>query len=303
MDEQQSPGHDPDNEAAHTARAMRPDTSCPDHLRPRIAALGRDAAQVARFATLLERGFVPSARIRDAAGAGPGRILLDGFVQPVVAKDVSEPDPRGGAAIAHALVQAADIFRQGASVGVDLSAVPPAGQPAWAGAQARGAAMVFRMLDTLNLTIRGADGARDPATAMLRIDHPDILSFLDVPVFGGASRCVAVTGAFMKALREDEVFELAYRPEAAGPGGDSTAGGRAGRFHTIPAEELWYRMLGVAWKRELGLVFIENGRERSSLQYCDEPLAFAHPEGPLLPAYGSVARGTLMLPSFLSAPC
>ena len=242
---------------------------------------------------------MPSARIRDAAGAGPGRILLDGFVQPVGAH-VSEPDASGRIPIVNALVQAADIFRQGASVGVDLTAVAPGGDLAWEGPRARGAAMVFRMLETLNLTIRGADGARDPVTAMLRVDHPDILSFLDVPVFGGASRCVAVTGAFMKALHEDRTIEFAYDQDASGPGTGRPARGRGGRIPTIRAEELWYRMLGVAWKRELGLVFIENGRERNSLHDCDEPQAFAHPEGPLLPAYGSIARGTLMLPSFLT---
>ncbi|MEZ0227321.1 MAG: LAGLIDADG family homing endonuclease, partial [Planctomycetota bacterium] len=89
--------------------------------------------------------------------------------------------------------------------------------------------------------------------AVLRVDHPDILDFIDLKSdpreLTNFNVSVAVTDAYMKALRDDASYEL------VNPRTGKVAG-------TLAAREVWERIIQRAWQSgEPGLVFIDRVNE------------------------------------------
>jgi len=94
---------------------------------------------------------------------------------------------------------------------------------------------------------------------ILRVDHPDILDFVDCKLNGGITNfniSVAVTDRFMEALDKDEDYELLAQPGWPHPDGGRYRGGEV--VGHLNARAVFDRIVKAAWQTgDPGMVFID----------------------------------------------
>lgn len=122
----------------------------------------------------------------------------------------------------------------------------------------------------------------------LRVDHPDILKFIDMKTTPGVMKnfnvSVTVTDAFMDALEKDEEYELKHS--------------HTGVVGNLRARFVWDKIAENAWKSaEPGIIFIDRINERSPYW---ERIEATNPCGEQpLPPYGSCNLGSINLANFI----
>jgi ribonucleoside-diphosphate reductase alpha chain len=320
-------------EAGGEARRLR--------VQRRVArALAIDSDQERRFLQLLREGFVPGRLISCAAGTDSGAMLMDCFVQPV--EDTLTGKIDGLPGIMEALGEAAESIRHGARIGIDFSRLRPKGAKVHGSDRgAAGPIAYMRVFDSVCDALEVA-GSRDAAhVAVLRVDHPDIESFIDakrIPCFDSvgveasgvrplanltrgdqmsapATRMalsslrnfnitVAVTDAFMRAVIDDDLFHLVHQ---AAPAFDAAtvlcADGMSRYVHgTVHARSLWERITASTCNGGgAGILCIDSANRVNELWYC-ERIEASTPCAQGLPPYGSCCQGKLDLASFVLEP-
>lgn len=240
-----------------------------------------------RFRALLgDFRFLPGGRIQ--AGAGhPGAVLFSCFVL---------PGPReGGDAAVQALRETMATLCRGGGVGCDFSAAAPRGWSAANGPPSPGPVGYLEQWDAA-CRIRLAAAARKGALmGTLRCDHPDVEAFAAAKAEPGAlsrfNLSVAVTDAFMAAVKRDEDWPLRF-PVQAGP-----------VLRTLRARALWAHILRCAYQSgDPGVLFVDRINAANPLSWC-ETLAVTNPCGEIpLPVYGACDLGSLNLTRFVRAP-
>ncbi len=260
-----------------------PEETTVDAIRQRVARIGKDEAQVARFLRVQRRGFVAGGRINRSAGTGLDTTMINCFVQPV-GDTMSGVDDQGRPGIMDAMKQAAETMRRGGGVGYDFSPIRPAGALVrGTDSRASGPVSYMRVFDRMCETVESAGARRGAQMGILRVDHPDIEQFIDAkkttdfqalglgarddaallamisanPDFGCAMRrsfaslanfnlSVAVTDEFMRAVIEDRQFDLVHEA-APGNGPARIRPGADGRklhvYRTVSAREIWDRIM------------------------------------------------------------
>jgi len=123
---------------------------------------------------------------------------------------------------------------------------------------------------------------------ILRIDHPDIEEFIDskqnTTNLTNFNTSVAVTDAFMFAVAEDKMFELAFNGIV---------------YKQVRARALWDKLMRSTWDwAEPGVVFIDTINEQNNLYYC-ENIAATNPCGEQpLPPHGACILGSFNLTQY-----
>jgi len=211
------------------------------------------ALWAARFYEALEGfRFLPAGRILAGAGTERSVTLFNCFVMGKI------PDDMGG--IFTHLREAALTMQQGGGIGYDFSTLRPRGAPVkGVGADASGPLSFMDVWDAMCRTIMSAGYRRGAMMATLRCDHPDIEAFVEAKQQAGRLRMfnlsVLVSDAFMKAVREDAPWELAF--------GGTT-------FRVLRARELWDKIMRATYAyAEPGVIFIDRINRRNNLQYCE----------------------------------
>src|SRR5579862_7318424 len=229
--------------------------------------------------------FLPAGRVVAGAGAGRDVTLFNCFVMGAI------PDDMGGI-FAH-LREAALTMQQGGGIGYDFSTLRPKGTLVkGVGADASGPLSFMDVWDAMCRTIMSAGYRRGAMMATLRCDHPDIEAFVEAKQQAGRLRMfnlsVLVSDAFMKAVREDAPWELAF--------GGTT-------FRVIRARELWDKIMRATYAyAEPGVIFIDRINRRNNLYYC-ESIHATNPCGEQpLPPYGACLLGSINLPAFVLDP-
>src|SRR5512142_2314416 len=195
------------------------------------------AAWAERFeARLAELEFLPNSPTLMNAGR-PGGQLAACFVLPV-------DDDLG--AIVDARKWAALIHQSGGGTGFSFSRLRPRGDVVkTTHGVASGPVSFMRVYDAATETIKQGGVRRGANMAVLRVDHPDVLEFVDAkrgPGLANFNISVAVTDAFMSAARAGERFALRHPRTGA-----ATA--------LVDAGELLDRIAEAAWASgEPGLV-------------------------------------------------
>ena len=247
--------------------------------RARKLWAGRFAEAMADFA------FLPAGRILAGAGTGRAVTLFNCFVMGRIEDDLGS--------IFDNVKQAALTMQQGGGIGHDFSTLRPKGALVKSiAADASGPVSFMDVWDAMCRTIMSAGARRGAMMATLRCDHPDIEAFIDAKSDPARLRnfnlSVLVTDAFIRAVRNDEAWDLAF-------------GGKV--YRTLPARALWERMMRATYDyAEPGVVFIDRVNAANNLAYCEE-ISCTNPCGEQpLPPHGACLLGSINLARLVDKP-
>jgi ribonucleoside-diphosphate reductase alpha chain len=237
------------------------------------------------FSVLKDFAFLPGGRVQAGAGR-PGAVLFNCFVLP--GPGVS------AAATMRALDAAVATLRAGGGVGCDFSGAAPKGWPQADGPPAPGPVAFLHLWDEACRTFLAGAARQGAMMGVLRCDHPDLEAFVaakrEAGVLPRFNLSVAVTDAFMSAVRNDQAWGFRYPAEAA-------------PVRTVSARSLWSQILRNAYDRgEPGVLFIDRIDASNNLAWR-ERIAATNPCGEVpLPEFGACDLGSLNLTRFVRAP-
>jgi len=212
--------------------------------------------------------------------------------------------------------QIALVQRAGGGTGIDLSRLRPRGSIVRSsGGTTDGPLSFLQMLSAVTEAIQQGAFRRGANMGVMRVDHPDILAFIDIKSdltrLSNYNLSVAMTDAFMEALKlspdEPHVVVnlhtgqrgvLSKRNDAAVY--DETPSADDGCFYT--GREVWDRIVQRAWQSgDPGLVFIDEVNRHNQTPALGSIRA-TNPcgEQPLLP-YEACNLGSINLAAFCDA--
>lgn len=247
-----------------------------------VEGLHRQEWEKKFYEALEDFKFLPGGRIWAGAGTEHHVTLFNCFVMGRI------EDSMDG--IFESLKEGALTMHQGGGVGYDFSTLRPNGSVAKStGTIASGPVSFMRIWNAMCATILSTGARRGAMMATLRCDHPDIEEFVTAKHKAGElnhfNMSVLVTDEFMKAVEEDEPWELKF---------DGIV------HHQLPARGLWKKIMENTYDHaEPGVIFIDRVNEENNLWYA-EKLSATNPCGEIpLPPYGACNLGSINLTQFV----
>ena len=190
--------------------------------------------------------FLPNSPTLFNAGTGQGTLSAC-FVLPV--EDTME-------SIMEAARASAMIQKYGGGLGYSFSKLRPRGSGIkTTQGKACGSIAVLKMLSSLSDMITQGGKRHGANMGILDVSHPEIMDFIHMKDDDATAQnfniSVAISDAFMKAVRNDEDWDLVV-PQGSG---DDKAGEVV---RTLPARQIWQEIIQSAWKTgDPGLYFID----------------------------------------------
>ncbi len=232
--------------------------------------------------------FLPGGRVLNSLGTSRVKTTaMNCFVSQAI------PDSMDG--IFSTIHKAALTMQAGGGIGFDWSTLRPKGSHVkGVGSNSSGPVSFMRVADSMCSTISSAGHRRGAMMAVMRVDHPDIEDFItckrgsENSVLTNFNLSVAVTNAFMNAVKENRDWSLVFEGKA---------------YKTMPARVLWDMILSQTYDyAEPGVIFLDRVNRLNNLFYCEEIRA-TNPCGEQpLPPNGACNLGSLNLTKFIVSP-
>lgn len=254
----------------------------------RIAnALKDDTPHFKAFRSILmDMRFLPGGRVQAAMGAPKTVTPYNCFVSGTIEDSFVE----GSGSIMQMATEAAQTMRLGGGIGYDFSGLRPSGDLIRKlGSHSSGPVSFMHIYDAVCKCVASSGHRRGAQMGVLRVDHPDILNFInakkDVGSLTGFNISVAITDDFMEHLVKGKSFPLSF-------GGN--------HYRDIDPSELWDAIMLNTWDwAEPGVLFIDRINEMNNLWYC-EKIAATNPCGEQpLPPYGACLLGSFNLTKYI----
>jgi ribonucleoside-diphosphate reductase alpha chain len=226
--------------------------------------------------------FLPAGRVQSAMGA-PRRVTpYNCFVSMTI-----EDSMHG---IMEAAANAAKTMQLGGGIGYDFSTLRPHGSLIRSlDSKSSGPMSFMGIFDAVCKTIASAGHRRGAQMAVLRVDHPDIETFIraknNSTELTQFNMSVGVTDEFMQAVKDDADFDLVFEGQV---------------YRTVSATALWDDILRSTWDwAEPGILFIDRINKKNNLHYC-ETIAATNPCGEQpLPPNGACLLGSFNLVKYV----
>ena len=227
--------------------------------------------------------FLPAGRVQKGMGA-PLRVTPYNCFVSMTIEDSME-------GIMEAAANAAKTMQLGGGIGYDFSTLRPHGALIRSlDSRSSGPMSFMGIFNAVCQTISSAGHRRGAQMGVLRVDHPDIETFIraknnstDLTQF---NMSVGVTDEFMAAVKADGDFDLKFDGQV---------------FKTVSAVALWDDILRSTWDwAEPGILFIDRINQKNNLHYC-EKIAATNPCGEQpLPPNGACLLGSFNLVKYVT---
>jgi ribonucleoside-diphosphate reductase alpha chain len=221
-------------------------------------------------------------------------------------------------------------LKAGCGSGYEFSTLRPRGAyVTGAGAYTSGPLSFMDIYDKMCFTVSSAGGRRGAQMGTFDVGHPDAMEFIRAKREAGRLRqfnlSLLVTDEFMRAVREDRDWQLAFPVREAEIAGEETSDRSkyiwrewpdaanyvrndeglvlCKVYKTLPARRLWDVIMSSTYDfAEPGFVLIDRVNEMNNNWWC-ENIRATNPCGEQpLPAYGSCLLGSVNLTRFVRRP-
>ena len=315
-----------------SAKDGTPVDQCMDDTYKRVArALADVESEEARerwyeqFLWALRRGAIPAGRVTSNAGAQehkPATSTINCTVSGTIRDSMDD--------ILGKVHEAGLTLKAGCGIGYEFSTLRPRGAyVSGAGAYTSGPLSFMDIYDKMCFTVSSAGGRRGAQMGTFDVGHPDAMEFVRAKREAGRLRqfnlSLLVTDEFMRAVREDRDWQLAFPVREAEIAGKDT--GDRSKFiwrewpdpavyvrndeglvlckvyKTVPARRMWDVIMSSTYDfAEPGFVLIDRVNEMNNNWWC-ENIRATNPCGEQpLPPYGSCLLGSINLTSFVRDP-
>jgi ribonucleoside-diphosphate reductase alpha chain len=224
--------------------------------------------------------FLPGGRILRNVGRSRGS-LFNCYVEPL------EDSMRQ---IGQFQMNCGILWSEGGGVGCNASFLRPEDAPIiQKGGESSGPISFLKWANAGANCIKTGGSRRAAALAMMNVEHPDIIKFINAKLVEGELNCfnisVAVTEDFLQAVEANDNWELKWRNKV---------------WNTVKARDIWNLILkNMVSCAEPGLINWDNLRSNNS--YYFDPILSTNPCGEVpLGAHGVCCLGSLVLPNFIT---
>lgn len=240
---------------------------------------------------LLATRFVPAGRVQAAMGAARRVSAFNCFVSGTIPDSFVDRGNEHSSSIMHRAEQCATTMRMGGGVGHDFSTLRPRGALIRKlQSSSTGPVQFMHLFDAVGQATSSAGHRRGAQMGVLRVDHPDIIEFINVKhregVLEGFNLSIGVTDDFMTCVARGDKFDLTFDDEI---------------YRTVDAQELWEMIMRSTWDwGDPGVLFLDTINKMNNLWYC-EKICATNPCGEQpLPPHGACLLGSFNLPQYLS---
>lgn len=234
------------------------------------------------FEIFYNNRFLQAGRIQAAMGATKDVTAFNCFVSPIIEDDFNS--------IFSVLSKGGQTLRLGGGQGFDFSNLRPRGSHIVSlDTTASGPISFMDVYDSMCKTVVSAGHRRGAMMGVMRVDHPDIEEFISAKHNEDRLRnfniSVGITDDFMRAVEEDEEFELKHNNKV---------------YKKVHARGLWDKIMRSTWDwAEPGVLFLDTINRKNNL-YALETISATNPCGEQpLPPNGACLLGSFNLVSYL----
>lgn len=230
--------------------------------------------------------FMAGGRVQSACGSPKLVTPYNCFVSGTIADSFVH----GDGSIMDRAKDAATTMRMGGGIGYDFSTLRPRGAAIRKlGSSSSGPVAFMDIFNAVCHCTASSGNRRGAQMGVLRVDHPDIVEFINAKQnadrLTGFNVSVAVTDEFMRAVEEGGTFDLRWGGEV---------------WETIDARALWEMIMRSTYQwAEPGVLFIDAINHGNNLGYCEQIVA-TNPCGEQpLPPNGACLLGSFNLAKYV----